>query len=87
MVCLALIKNGQKDKAYKALELINPITHCLTKEQVERYKGEPYVVPADVYSNELFYGQGMDTYYTGSAAWMYKVVIEYILGIKRRAEN
>ncbi|NLC16703.1 MAG: hypothetical protein GX756_02350 [Clostridiales bacterium] len=84
---LALIKNGQKDKAYKALELINPITHCLTKEQVERYKGEPYVVPADVYSNELFYGQAGWTYYTGSAAWMYKVVIEYILGIKRRGRK
>lgn len=83
----ALIQSGQKDKAHRVLELLNPINHCLTKEAVERYKGEPYVVPADVYSNELFYGRAGWTYYTGSAAWMYKVVIENVLGIKRRGRK
>ncbi|HEY8443830.1 MAG TPA: glucoamylase family protein [Clostridia bacterium] len=83
----ALILNNQKDKAFRVFELLNPINHCLTKEAVERYKGEPYVVPADVYSNELFYGRAGWTYYTGSAAWMYKVVIENILGIKRRGRK
>ncbi|HEY8424379.1 MAG TPA: glycosyl transferase, partial [Clostridia bacterium] len=83
----ALILNGQKDKAYKVLELLNPINHCLTKEQVNIYKGEPYVVPADVYSNELFYGRAGWTYYTGAAAWIYKIVIENLLGIKRRGRK
>lgn len=84
---MALIQNGQKDKAYRVIELLNPINHCLTKEQINRYKGEPYVVPADVYSNEIFYGRAGWTYYTGSAAWMYKVVIENVLGIKRRGRK
>lgn len=83
----ALILNGQKDKGYKILDLINPMTHTMTFDDVQRYKGEPYVMAADVYSNPLFLGRAGWTYYTGTASWMYKVLIENVLGIKRRGRK
>ena len=63
--------------------LLNPINHALTPEDVDRYKVEPYVVAADVYSVAPHVGRGGWTWYTGSAAWMYRSGIEGILGIRR----
>ena len=62
-------------------DLINPILHA-TAESVETYQVEPYVIPADVYSIAPHEGRGGWTWYTGSAAWAYRVAIESILGFK-----
>lgn len=58
-----------------------PIEHYKTKELAEKYKVEPYVVAADVYSVENLAGMGGWTWYTGSASWCYKAGIENILGL------
>lgn len=84
---LALIMNGQNDKAYKAIDMINPITHCTTSQGIEQYKGEPYIVSADVYSTTQYRGRAGWTYYTGASSWMYKIIIENIFGIKRRGRK
>ena len=60
-----------------------PINHARTPEEIERYKVEPYVVAADVYSVSPHVGRGGWTWYTGSAAWMYRAGMEGILGIRR----
>ncbi len=65
---------GEKDKGLDILSLINPINHGTPKEKAKIYKVEPYVVAADVYSNPDHVGRGGWTWYTGSAAWMYKVI-------------
>ena len=61
--------------------MLNPVTHGRTREEVERYRAEPYVVAADVYSRQPHTGRGGWTWYTGSAGWMYRVGTEAILGI------
>ena len=63
--------------------LLNPINHARTPEEAARYKVEPYVVAADVYSVAPHVGRGGWTWYTGSAAWMYRAGVEGILGIRR----
>jgi len=63
--------------------LLNPINHARTPEQVERYKVEPFVIAADVYSVAPHVGRGGWTWYTGSAGWMYRAGVEGILGIRR----
>jgi cellobiose phosphorylase len=73
---------GFGDEAVKLLEMINPINHSKTKEAAQKYKVEPYVIAADVYSNKDLIGRGGWTWYTGSSSWYYKVAIEYILGLK-----
>jgi cyclic beta-1,2-glucan synthetase len=63
--------------------MLNPVNHGSTREQVARYRVEPYVVAADVYSSEQHHGRGGWTWYTGSASWMYRDMVESILGLRK----
>jgi cellobiose phosphorylase len=77
----ALAELGRTDRATKLLEMLSPITHARTPEEVEVYRLEPYVIAADVYGVAPHVGRGGWTWYTGSAGWMYRVGIEAILGL------
>ena len=83
---LAFARQGAGDKAFELFALLNPINHARTAEEVERYKVEPYVIAADVYSVAPHVGRGGWTWYTGSAAWMYRAGLEGILGIRREGD-
>ena len=80
---VAFAELGQGDKAGALFALLNPINHALTLPDAERYKGEPYVVAADVYSTAPHEGRAGWSWYTGSAGWMYRAGIEAIVGITR----
>ena len=73
---------GQGDKSADLFSLVNPINHTSTRADVQRYKVEPYVVAADVYSVAPHVGRGGWTWYTGAAGWMYRAGIEGILGFR-----
>lgn len=77
----ALAMLGEGDRAYALLSKLMPIPHALTLRDVERYRVEPYVVAADVYAGD-HEGRGGWTWYTGAAGWMYRVAVEWILGIR-----
>jgi len=77
---------GQGDKAAELFSLINPINHTATRAGVLRYKVEPYVVAADVYSVAPHVGRGGWTWYTGSAGWLYRAGIESILGLRVKGD-
>lgn len=81
---MAFAKLRQGDAATDLFNLINPINSTRTRAGVRRYKFEPYVVAADVYSNVSHVGRGGWTWYTGSAGWMQRVAIEAILGVQLR---
>ena len=66
--------------------MINPVDHARTEEGIAVYKVEPYVVAADVYALAPHTGRGGWTWYTGSAGWMYRLIVESLLGITREAE-
>lgn len=83
-VALALARRGKGDRAVEILRMLNPVEHARTPEAVARYKVEPYVVAADVYSLDGHVGQGGWTWYTGSAGWMYRVWLEEVLGLRLR---
>jgi cellobiose phosphorylase len=85
-VVLAKALQGDGDRAVELWNLINPIRHTGTPEDVQRYKVEPYVVCADVYGAPPHTGRGGWTWYTGSASWLYRVAIEAILGFRLRGE-
>ena len=73
---------GFGDKAGELYRMINPIEHSRTKDASNKYKVEPYVIPADIYGAHNLIGRGGWTWYTGSSSWYYKAGIEYILGFK-----
>ena len=62
--------------------MINPIEHSNTKEKIDKYKIEPYVMPADIYGSQNLLGRGGWSWYTGSSSWYYIAGIENILGLK-----
>ena len=81
---LAFAALGDGDKAGELFSLLNPINHARTRAGVYRYKVEPYVIAADIYSEPPHVGRGGWTWYTGSAGWMYRAGIEWILGFRLR---
>jgi cyclic beta-1,2-glucan synthetase len=82
-VVQALALLGRHERAMELLDLLNPILRGATADAVARYRVEPYVVAGDVYSQPPHRGRGGWTWYTGSAAWFYRVALETILGLQR----
>ncbi|MGB5852959.1 MAG: glycosyl transferase family 36, partial [Rhodanobacter sp.] len=78
---------GDGDRAGALFDLLNPIRHSDSAEAVARYKVEPYVVCADVYSVAPHVGRGGWTWYTGSAAWLYRAALEALLGFHRQGDR
>ena len=83
---LAQARLGEGDAAHALFALLNPINHALTPADADRYKVEPYVVAADVYSTAPHAGRGGWSWYTGSAGWMHRAGIEGLLGLTRAAQ-
>jgi len=84
---LAYAKMGLGDKAAELFSMLNPINHALTRTHVATYKTEPYVMVADIYGKAPHVGRGGWTWYTGSAGWMYRAGVEFILGIQQRGKK
>ncbi len=78
---MAFAALGDGARAWELTAMINPLNHARTPEGVATYKVEPYVVAADVYALEPHTGRGGWTWYTGSAGWMYRLVLESLLGV------
>ncbi|MDQ3515485.1 MAG: hypothetical protein M3403_01735, partial [Gemmatimonadota bacterium] len=84
---LATALRGNGDRAYELFQMINPISHTQNADEIDRYKVEPYVVAADVYTAKDHVGRGGWTWYTGSAGWMYRVALEAILGFTKQGNT
>lgn len=80
-VVLAYALMGDGDEALSLLDLINPLNHTTDRAAVDVYRVEPYVLAADVYAVDPHVGRGGWTWYTGSAAWFYRVALNTILGL------
>jgi cellobiose phosphorylase len=78
---------GENERAWELFALLNPIHHGGTARQIDTYKVEPYVVAADVYAVAPHTGRGGWTWYTGSAGWMYRLLVETLLGVNLEGEH
>ena len=81
-VAMAFAAMGDSTRAWELLDIINPLNHGSTPEQVAIYGVEPYVVAADVYALQPHTGRGGWTWYTGAAGWMYRLIVESLLGLR-----
>ena len=84
---LAFALVGESERAWELFALLNPIHHGGTPRQIATYKVEPYVVAADVYAVAPHLGRGGWTWYTGSAGWMYRLLIETLLGVNLEGDQ
>ena len=85
LIAFALLGDG--DTAHRLFRIFDPQSHAADAKGVQRYKVEPYVVCADVYSVEPHVGRGGWTWYSGSAGWLYRAALEYLLGFRLRGER
>ncbi len=84
---MAFAALGDRERAWDLLTLINPVNHALNPADVARYKVEPYVVSADIYALEPHTGRGGWSWYTGSAGWLYRLIVESLLGLQRQGDR
>jgi cellobiose phosphorylase len=84
---MAFAQQGDTERAWELFALLNPIRHATNAAQVERYKVEPYVVAADIYGVAPHTGRGGWSWYTGSAGWMYRLIVETLLGVRLEADK
>jgi cellobiose phosphorylase len=84
---MAFALMGESERAWELFALLNPIHHSGTPTQIATYKVEPYVVAADVYAVAPHTGRGGWTWYTGSAGWMYRLLIETLLGVHLEGDH
>jgi cellobiose phosphorylase len=79
---MAFAALGERERAWELLTMINPVNHTLSATAIATYKVEPYVVSADVYAAAPHIGRGGWSWYTGSAGWMYRLIVESLLGLR-----
>ena len=84
---MAFAALGDRRRAWELLAMINPVNHARSPEGTATYKVEPYVVAADVYAVSPHTGRGGWTWYTGSAGWMYRLIVESLLGLRLEVDK
>ncbi len=84
---MAFAEMGDPQRAWELATMINPVNHASSAEKVALYKVEPYAVAADVYAVAPHTGRGGWTWYTGSAGWMYRLMVESLLGLRREGDT
>ncbi len=84
---IAFAAMGDAERAWQLFDMLNPIRHGDSAEHIAVYKTEPYVVAGDVYANASHVGRGGWSWYTGSAGWMYQLLVEWLLGLQRRGNQ
>jgi cyclic beta-1,2-glucan synthetase len=78
---------GHSDRAGELLDMLNPVRRTATPATTALYRVEPYVVAGDIYGEAPHTGRGGWTWYTGAAGWLYRVVLETLLGFRLRGES
>jgi cellobiose phosphorylase len=84
---MAFAHAGRIERAWQLLDFVNPLKHTIDRQAAEIYKVEPYVAAADVLVAAHHVGRGGWTWYTGSAGWMYRLLVESLLGIVRQGDR
>ena len=84
---MAFAALGDSERAWELFGMINPVNHGKSADEVAIYKAEPYVVAADVYAVAPHTGRGGWTWYTGSAGWMYRLILESLLGLRLEVDK
>src|SRR5581483_5984168 len=84
---MAYALQGDAERAWELLRMILPINHSLDEAAADVYRVEPYVAAADVYAVPPHTGRGGWTWYTGSAGWLYRLILETLVGLRLEVDR
>ena len=85
VMAFAAVKD--RKKTWELLQMVNPVNHGNERALIDLYKTEPYVMAADIYGGDQHRGRGGWTWYTGSAGWMYQLILEWFIGLQRKSDR
>lgn len=83
----AAADSGDCDSAMQWFHWLNPLARLSSDDDIGTYRIEPYVLPGDVYSVGALAGRGGWSWYTGSAAWLYRFASQRLLGFQRQGTD
>jgi cellobiose phosphorylase len=78
---------GDRPRAWELFGMLNPVQHAKSAHAIDIYKAEPYVLAGDVYALPPHAGRGGWSWYTGSAGWLYRFILESLLGLQVEADT
>jgi cellobiose phosphorylase len=84
---MAFAALGDRRRAWELLAMINPVNHGRSPAEMATYQIEPYVAAADVYALPPHTGRGGWSWYTGSAGWLYRLIVESLLGLRLEVDK
>ena len=84
---MAFAMMGDGERAWELFAMLNPVNHGSTPAEIGRYKVEPYVMCADIYGAPPHTGRGGWTWYTGASGWMYRLIVETLLGLRLEVDH
>ena len=84
---MAFAALGDSERAWELFTMLNPVNHAKSPDAIAVYKTEPYVLASDVYALPPHVGRGGWTWYTGSAGWMYRFILESLLGLRLEVDK
>jgi len=83
----AAVELDDADAAMRWFEWLNPLNRANSDAEIAHYRLEPYVTPGDVYGVNTLAGRGGWSWYTGSAAWLYRLTTRRLLGLQRHGSR
>jgi len=86
-MAMAFAQLGDSRRAWELMAMVNPVNRARSPESIATYKVEPYAIAADVYALSPHTGRGGWTWYTGSAGWMYRLIVESLLGLRLEVDR
>ncbi len=84
---MAFAMMGDRERAWELFAMLNPVKRGSGPAEIECYKVEPYVMCADIYAAPPHTGRGGWTWYTGAAGWMYRLIVETLLGLQLEVDH
>jgi cyclic beta-1,2-glucan synthetase len=81
---MAQAQTGDANAAWESFKAISPAHRSQHPSRGPLYELEPYVTAADIYGTTPYAGRGGWSWYSGSAAWLYRAGLESLLGLKIR---
>ena len=84
---MAFAALGDARRAWELFTMIDPVRHADSPQAIATYQTEPYVIASDVYALPPHTGRGGWTWYTGSAGWLYRLIVESLLGLRREGDR
>ena len=84
---MAHARLGHAEEAWRTFTWLSPAHRQAREGAAGPYELEPYVMAGDIYTHAPYGARGGWSWYTGSAAWLYRAALESLCGLHVRRQQ